>query len=225
MMTRQSTSCRMGSRKKWGVSSKTMEKVSAAMIKNVYNGTETPVKDYQLVAKSRTVYIYERPKSKIRIYAARGTQDKKDVAAIGKLIRGQFASSSRYRDDKAFVQAHRAPPSYRTLGIGHSLGGAIVDQWLADGLISSGLSFNPAIELQHLRNSGNRRYYNRNDFLYKLVGQFASNVSIINDSLWDKLDGIINYFNLLKVYYAHGLDNFELSVREKKPTALAKDES
>ena len=222
-MTRPLISCPMAREKKWGVSNK-MEKVSAAMIKNVYNQTETPVKDYQLVAKSSTVYIYDRPQSKIRIYAARGTQDRKDVAAIGKLIRGQFASSSRYRDDKAFLQAHRAPPSYRTLGIGHSLGGAIVDQWLADGLVSSGLSFNPAIELSHLRNSGNRRYYNRNDFLYKLVGQFATNVYIINDSLWDKMDSLINYFNILKAYYAHGLDNFELAVREKKPRPLAKDE-
>ena len=187
-----------------------MEKVSAAMIKNVYNQTETPVKDYQLIAKSKTVYIYERPKSKIRIYAARGTQDRKDVAAIGKLIQGQFANSSRYRDDKAFIQAHRVPPSYRTPGIGHSLGGAIVDQWLADGLIAAGLSFNPAVDLRHLRNTGNKRYYNRHDPLYKVVGQFASNVTIINDSLWDRLDGILNYFNLLKAYYAHALDNFEV---------------
>ena len=42
------------------------------------------------------------------------------------------------------------------------------------------------------------------------IGQFASNVTIINDSLWDRLDGIINYFNVLKAYYAHALDNFEV---------------
>ena len=198
-----------------------MEKVSAAMIKNVYNGTETPVKDYEIIAKSSTVYVYARPKTKIYVYAARGTQDKKDVAAIGKLIRGQFPNSSRYKDDKAFLQAHRAPAGHRTLGVGHSLGGCVVDQWLADGLISSGISFNPAIDPVHLRNSGNKRFYNRNDFLYKLIGQYANNVHIINNSLWDKLDSMVNYLNVLKSYYAHSLDNFEVNVKTRSKDSLA----
>lgn len=190
-----------------------MDKVVARMVENAYfnyNKKEpvVDVKDYELVAKSPTALIYDRPKSKVRVYAFRGTQNKEDVASFPSLIKNTFASSARYQKDKAFVEKHPAPPGYRTIAGGHSLGGAIVDQLLEDGLVKSGISFNPAVELSKLKNSGNKRIYNRHDFLYKLIGLHASNVHITNNTMWDKFVMTVTFLNILKSLYEHSHSQF-----------------
>jgi len=174
-----------------------------------YKGnTNLDVKGYNLVAKSSSGLIYERPQTKIRIYAFRGTQNQEDVSSFPSLASNTFSSSTRYQKDKEFVKQHPAPEGYKTIGAGHSLGGAIIDQLLADGLIQTGISFNPAVELNKLDNTGNKRIYNRNDFLYKLIGQFASNTHIVNNDLFSLIEGTLRYFDILKSLYEHNNKQF-----------------
>lgn len=174
-----------------------------------YKGnTNLDVKGYNLVAKSSSGLIYERPQTKIRIYAFRGTQNQEDVSSFPSLASNTFSSSTRYQKDKEFVKQHPAPEGYKTIGAGHSLGGAIIDQLLADGLIQTGISFNPAVELNKLDNTGNKRIYNRNDFLYKLIGQFASNTHIVNNDLFSRIEGTLRYFDILKSLYEHNNKQF-----------------
>ena len=174
-----------------------------------YKGnTNLDVKGYNLVAKSSSGLIYERPQTKIRIYAFRGTQNQEDVSSFPSLASNTFSSSTRYQKDKEFVKQHPAPEGYKTIGAGHSLGGAIIDQLLADGLIQTGISFNPAVELNTLDNTGNKRIYNRNDFLYKLIGQFASNTHIVNNDLFSRIEGTLRYFDILKSLYEHNNKQF-----------------
>jgi hypothetical protein len=197
----------------------------AKMVENAYahyNGSENlDVKDYELVAKSPNGLIYDRPSSKIRVYAFRGTQNKEDVRSFPSLISNTFASSSRYKKDKAFVQKHPAPAGYRTVAGGHSLGGAIVDQLLADGLVQSGISFNPAVELSKLHNAGNKRIYNRHDFLYKLIGMYASNVHTTNNTMWDKISATVSFLNILKSLYEHNHKQFVESKKKEEPRSEA----
>jgi hypothetical protein len=166
------------------------------------------VKDYNLVAKCSSGIIYERPKSKIRIYAFRGTKNQEDASSFPSLFSNKFSTTKRYQDDKKFVEDHPAPAGYRTIGAGHSLGGAVVDQLLEDGLIQEGISFNPAVELNKMNNNGNKRIYNRNDFLYKLVGQFSSNVKTVNNDLFSRVETAVRYFDILKSLYEHNNEQF-----------------
>lgn len=183
-----------------------------------YKGSNNlEVKHYTLVAKCKSGLIYERPQTKIRIYAFRGTQNAEDVSTFPTLVSNTFSSTKRYQTDKAFVKEHPAPEGYRTIGGGHSLGGAVVDQLLADGLIQSGISFNPAIELNKMNNSGNKRIYNRNDFLYKLVGQFASNTHIVNNDPFSRIESTVRFFDVLKSLYEHNNKQFIDKDQEKIP--------
>jgi hypothetical protein len=189
-----------------------MDSKVAQMVQKSYDyykgNTNLDVKGYNLVAKSSSGLIYERPQTKIRIYAFRGTQNQEDVSSFPSLASNTFSSSTRYQKDKEFVKQHPAPEGYKTIGAGHSLGGAIIDQLLADGLIQTGISFNPAVELNKLDNTGNKRIYNRNDFLYKLIGQFASNTHIVNNDLFSRIEGTLRYFDILKSLYEHNNKQF-----------------
>jgi hypothetical protein len=189
-----------------------MDSKVAQMVQKSYDyykgNTNLDVKGYNLVAKSSSGLIYERPQTKIRIYAFRGTQNQEDVSSFPSLASNTFSSSTRYQKDKEFVKQHPAPEGYKTIGAGHSLGGAIIDQLLADGLIQTGISFNPAVELNKLDNTGNKRIYNRNDFLYKLIGQFASNTHIVNNDLFSLIEGTLRYFDILKSLYEHNNKQF-----------------
>jgi hypothetical protein len=189
-----------------------MDSKVAQMVQKSYDyykgNTNLDVKGYNLVAKSSSGLIYERPQTKIRIYAFRGTQNQEDVSSFPSLASNTFSSSTRYQKDKEFVKQHPAPEGYKTIGAGHSLGGAIIDQLLADGLIQTGISFNPAVELNTLDNTGNKRIYNRNDFLYKLIGQFASNTHIVNNDLFSRIEGTLRYFDILKSLYEHNNKQF-----------------
>lgn len=203
-----------------------MDSKVAQMVEKSYDyykgSNNLEVKHYNLVAKSKSCLIYERPKSKIRIYAFRGTQNSEDASSFPSLVTNTFSSSTRYQKDKAFVKEHPAPEGYKTIGVGHSLGGAIIDQLLADGLIQSGISFNPAVELNKLNNTGNKRIYNRNDFLYKLIGQFASNTHIVNNDLFSRIEMAVRYFDILKSLYEHNNKQFIDKDQEKLPNGSAK---
>lgn len=189
-----------------------MDSKVAQMVQKSYDyykgNTNLEVKHYNLVAKSPTGLIYERPQTKIRIYAFRGTQNQEDVSSFPSLMTNTFSSSKRYQKDRQFVKEHPAPEGYRTIGGGHSLGGAIVDQLLADGLVQSGISFNPAVELNKINNTGNKRIYNRNDFLYKLIGQFASNTHVVNNDLFSRIESSLRFFDILKSLYEHNSKQF-----------------
>lgn len=198
-----------------------MDSKVAQMVQKSYEhyagSNNLEVKHYDLVAKSPTGLIYERPKTKIRIYAFRGTKNQEDVSSFPSLASNTFSSSTRYQKDKEFVKKHPAPEGYKTIAGGHSLGGAIVDQLLADGLVQSGISFNPAIELNKMNNSGNKRIYNRHDFLYKLVGQFASNTHITNNDSFSRFEMAVRFFDILKSLYEHNNTQFIDKDQEKIP--------
>lgn len=192
----------------------------AKMIQNVYHGTDK-VGDFELVAKCDSAQVYKRDKSKIWIYAIRGwyphhSEETLDAKA---LIDSTIESRPRYKKVKAFFQKHPAPAGYKHIATGHSMGGAYCDQLIADGVVKEAISFNPAIQLKDLHNSGNTRYYNRNDFIYKTIGMYASNVHTINNSFFDKVDYALGFVNIIKSYLAHNLEQFEKphSVQSKKP--------
>jgi hypothetical protein len=149
------------------------------------------------------------------VVSIRGTQvnDPTDLKADAYALVGKLGESERYRrdlDTLKSVQSRLPPPQYRYIGVGHSLGGAILDRFLRAGLILNGISYNPLPEPQELGgNPLHLRVYHKDDPIYKVVGRFIPNVEVrtTKQPIW-------KYFlpfgmkELFSAYESHGLDSF-----------------
>jgi hypothetical protein len=114
------------------------------------------------------------------VVAIRGTQDPRDLRADAMGAVGQIRNSERYAIDKdEMLRMKAAHPNAHFVAVGHSLGGAILDLFLRDGLIASGLSYNGFPEPQE--RSGNpkhHRIYHKEDLLYKLFASKIPNIEV-----------------------------------------------
>lgn len=187
--------------------------IYATAIKNTYEGKKD-LPGYEFVASNGNVSVYQ--KKGARLFAIRGMRpsDSGDRAAVLSLITNDLNGSARYKKDKEFIQKHRVL-GVKQIVVGHSLGGAIVDQLIDDGVFSRGLSFNPAMQPKDIFKTGNRRLYNKDDFLYLLVGKYSGNHGLI-DIDFKAFEG--NWFQVLfKLWTAHRIDQFVHKETEEKP--------
>ena len=168
----------------------------AKMVASTYKADDDPeIQGYTQIAKSPTLAIFRVNKKKnIFIIALRGTAftDINDISADLGIIRTivqdantarNVRNSSRYIDDVADIKEFQdivkkymrvKDPIY--YGVGHSLSGAMMDELLEDGLISSAVSFNPAIERRMFAvPNDNHRIYIECDVIYNLLGKFITN--------------------------------------------------
>jgi len=110
------------------------------------------------------------------IVAVRGTLDKDDWTKNNVFIPSNtLKKGSRYSADEAVIrQVQQEYPhgQYHYYGVGHSLGGALLDEFIEAGLIDNGLSYNPAVQPKEFGkdSSKNERIYNANDALYQSMG-------------------------------------------------------
>ena len=205
-----------------------MESKGAKMILGVYDhflrGVAKPeVKHWELVAISPSAGVWKNDKSKSYAYAYRGMITPDDIQVVPTLISNKVANTTRYRKDRDFTRKYQPPAGYQRYAFGHSLGGAIVDQIISDGLADSGISFNPAIELNKMEFSKNKRLYNRHDFLYKMIGQHAANVHTINNDLFSRISAGANFFNVALSYYTHNLSQF-IDTKQEEPKKAPSEE-
>jgi len=155
----------------------------AQMAKACYSGSKD-IAGYTILEQNPYMIFYQKTGTNLIIVAIRGTEfsDLKDVSADVSIVNNGLSNSSRYRQDLATLQAfqQKYPPSqYTYYGVGHSLSGAILDKFLNAGLITSGVSFNPAVEKQDFaRQNNNHRIYLSCDPLYNIMGKFITNGNI-----------------------------------------------
>lgn len=168
----------------------------AEMVASTYKtDTNEHTPEYKLVLKTPTIAVYRVvAKPNIFIIALRGTAftDINDIRADLGIVRTivedantarNVRNSRRYMDDVASIRDFQnlvdkylrvKNPVY--YGVGHSLSGAMMDELLEDGLISSAVSFNPAIERRMFAvPNDNHRIYVECDVLYNLLGKFITN--------------------------------------------------
>ena len=154
------------------------------------------------------------------------TSDKQDLYADAKLGLGQLEDTPRWKKDladfNAVMSRLRDPQSVDVYGVGHSLGGAILDMFLKKGLIRQGVSYNPAISLGDAQKDiPNRRIYQDGDPLLAIMGRSAKNVEVRPKKVKEQSVGrkIANAFSYFIPYVglvtkgmdtldAHALDNF-----------------
>ena len=153
------------------------------------------------------------------------TSDKQDIYADAKLGLGQLEDTPRWKKDFADFTKYMARfknGGVDIYGVGHSLGGAVLDMFLKKGLIRQGVSYNPAISLGDAQKDiPNRRIYQDGDPLLAIMGRSAKNVEIRPKKVKEHSVGrkIANAFSYFIPYVglitkgmdtldAHALDNF-----------------
>jgi len=177
----------------------------------------------ELVRATPTLKFYKDNGNTI-VVAIRGTKptDADDVKADAMIGLGQLESSNRYMRDLNTIQQFQTqyPPSqYDYYGVGHSLGGAILDMFLKRGFIKNGVSYNPAVQPQDFANTTipNSRVYMESDPLYALMGRNLAKKPETRaprkKSWWEKAASYIPYVGTaLKgydLYQSHMLDQFQ----------------
>lgn len=152
------------------------------MAMSAYTGyTKLRIGPFSLVFSTPTLKFYRD--AKVIVISIRGTQDATDVKADALAILGRLGDSQRYKVDLETVKEFQKkyPRSeFRYIGVGHSLGGAILDRFLRAKLITNGISYNPLPEPQELFNANplHLRVYHKDDPIYRVVGSFFPNAEV-----------------------------------------------
>ena len=101
---------------------------------------------------AQSVAFYEDDEGTM-VAAIAGTQSAHEaLTEWWRVPTNQVEGGERYRQAEAAIrQARREfPDVLEWYGVGHSLGGAIIDSLIEKGLLDGGHTFNPAIQTQHL---------------------------------------------------------------------------
>lgn len=153
------------------------EKVLADMCDKSYNSSGREVDGYELLKQTNTLSFYKKNDTIFIVFRGTNVKDYGDLVADLSIALNNLDKSARYKADyeeiKKFQQEY--PPSkYYYIGVGHSLGGALVDEFINNGMLKEGLSFNPAVQKKdYNKDNKHRRIYLSNDPLYKIVGSFS----------------------------------------------------
>ena len=177
----------------------------------------------ELIRATPTLKFYKDNGNTI-VVAIRGTKptDVDDVSADGLIALGQLETSKRYKEDLNTIQQFQVqfPPSqFDYYGVGHSLGGAILDSFLKKGLIKNGVSYNPAVQPQDFQNTTlpNSRVYMESDPLYALMGRNLAKKPETRaprkKAWWERAISAIPYVGTAMkgydLYQSHMLDQFQ----------------
>lgn len=150
------------------------------------------------------------------VVAIRGTnpKDPRDLAADAAAGVGKLRDSERFHRDLATmkeIQSEFPKRQFQYIGIGHSLGGALLDLFLRAGYISSGVSYNAFAEPHELRgNPLHRRIYSAEDPIYKYYARVIPGIEVrpANDSWWKNLLKFSPPFAVYNALKKHTLETF-----------------
>ena len=169
-----------------------------------------------LIRSTPTLKFYKEGKT--IVVGIRGTKPTEvgDLKADVLLAVNYLSSSERYKNDVAIlqeVQKEYPPSEYEYYGVGHSLGGAVLDNLIKQGLLDSGVSYNPAVQPSDWqKHVPNKRIYMSDDPLYLLMGQHTIDPEVRKNRKKGLLETVIGNVPYLGKAYgslqAHKLNNF-----------------
>jgi len=173
------------------------------------------VGDWELVAETPTLKFYKSGNDVV--VSIRGTFDSRDTKADATIAINSLHLSDRFKEDERFLNNFKQQnPNLKYYGVGHSLGGAILDLFLHKGLISEGQSYNPAVQPHDFGATlPNHRIFMSGDPLYTLVRLFLKQKPEVikeNSSIFRKLVRLTPIGNIAtagEYLKSHGLEQFE----------------
>jgi hypothetical protein len=151
---------------------------------------------FELIEKHPTIRFYGKENE--IVVAIRGTQGSlvdEDWRANYTLATGYIRSTDRFKKDLKIIEAFQKEypkDEYKYYGVAHSLGGALLDQFIDLGFIRQGVSYNPAVNVSDLgKHLPVKRIYIDKDPLYNIFGRLLTDAPEVRkgepDSLWLQL--------------------------------------
>jgi hypothetical protein len=193
------------------------------------------VGEFSLFSATPTLKFYRSGNTVV--VGVRGTvpSDIEDIKADGLIAVNKLETSTRYRKDlQDLSRVRNSLPTDDFYGVGHSLGGAVLDAFLHTGMIKSGVSYNPAVQPKDFNsNLPNHRIYLKGDPLYALGKNFLQNAPEVREAKpmsWkDRLISYVPYAGSVYNYLnAHNLSNFDgggkSAVSPTPPNPLSREE-
>jgi hypothetical protein len=194
---------------------------------NTYDNRCVPIGDWKCMPGTKTLQFYMKANNVI--VCVRGTASFRDLMADIKITFQNVRDSVRYKEDLAAIKSFQQqyPPSqYNYYFTGHSLGGALIDEYLKDGLGISAISFNPAAQKEFYASANHHRIYNTQDPLYDLMGRHIPSAEVRpfqgkEQSTLDKILGYIPVVNdAAKALKGHSLDNYIGGMKRMTPAVV-----
>jgi hypothetical protein len=142
---------------------------------------------------------------KVYFIAVRGTDptDYSDLEADLRIAGNALRSSERFKQDLDTLLSWQQKYPGDWYGVGHSLGGAICDEFLLMGLIKEAFTFNAAVQPENLKAGvQNYRLYSHGDPLYALFGQHTDSTKLAgkDETIAEQVSNILEH---------HKLSNFD----------------
>jgi hypothetical protein len=190
-------------------------KVLYQMNKNAYANSNASVEPgWNFMAGTPTIKIYNRGNT--MLVAVRGTADNRDILTDLTIAAQDMANQPRYTQDRDFIRQFQTQyPSgqYTYLLTGHSLGGAICDQLMRDGIGLQAITFNPAVQKNAYNSQNNKRIYQSEDPLYRMMGRYCRyNVEVRQGRQKSSVESALSFVPGAGIGYtamqAHSLDNY-----------------
>jgi hypothetical protein len=145
------------------------------------------IEGWELVHTSPTIKAYR--KHNVIIIEARGTvpTEFNDLKADAVIPASILNTTKRYKIDvEEMRKIKRRFPRDTYYAVGHSLGGAIVDNLINDGWVKEGISFNPAVESKFYDLTLNKRISHKDDPLLALMTNRAKGTEVIDSEIKQK---------------------------------------
>lgn len=141
----------------------------------------TNVDGWELFEQTPNLRFYRKDGE--MIVAVRGSKTLSDwTDSNTRLFQNKVREGQRYKDDRAAIERmlQYAPVMY---GVGHSLGGALLDEFIKDGLVKEAVSFNPAVQPENWENEElakkNTRVYYEGDPVYEIMGRYTTGSQVV----------------------------------------------
>ena len=155
------------------------KKGGVVFAKESYKKEPKSIGDYELVKQTPTMLLYK--KGDEFVVAIRGTAELEDIKADLSLPFNKLSTTGRYKKDLAEIKKWKEEyPEGTWTGVGHSLGGAIMDEFIKEGLITGGTSYNPAIQPFNIRKENERIHAEGDPLLVPMIGSKVVEKRVFN---------------------------------------------
>jgi|688.fasta_scaffold04419_8 hypothetical protein len=189
-----------------------LKQMADASYQNNYSDN---IDGFDLVEQTDTLKFFKSNYQPFIVVSVRGTADFQDIQAWIPTAINQIQNTERYKIDTTELLSFQEKyplTSHTYYATGHSLAGAIIDNWLKMGVVSEARTYNPAIAYTDLLNTNinNYRVYSDGDPLYNIMGRFAKGkkevrkYTVPNVSWWNFKDRILKQHTLQNPIFKGG---------------------
>ncbi|ULY68418.1 hypothetical protein [Essdubovirus chlorellae] len=189
-----------------------LKQMADASYQNNYGDT---IDGFDLINQTDTLKFFKATYANLIVVAVRGTADFQDFQAWIPSAINNIQNTERYNIDTTELlnfQQQYPRPAFTYYATGHSLAGAIIDNWLKAGYITEARTYNPAISYSDILDPtiNNYRVYSDGDPLYNIMGRFAKgrkevrNYVVPNVRWWNVKDRILKQHTLQNPIFKGG---------------------